>query len=204
MTSPLRFRAWVPQNVLHQLGCWSGCCLLAILLWAPVVQSETLMVKDRAALDKLLDKLKSAASATEAEAVTEQIWRQWFRVKNAEARQLMDQAQLARRAGAFDEALALLDRIVQVAPDYAEGWNQRATVLFMLGRDDESAADIEKVLRLEPRHFGALSGLGLIHLRARNWQAALTALERALAVHPFLGQRTLIPKLKEHLKGRSL
>ena len=204
MTSRLRSRARAPGNYFGLLVCWCASCFLAIAMWAPIVQSETLMVKDRTTLDRLLDDLKAAGTATEAEAITAQIWRRWFEVDNAQARQLMDQAQLARRAGAFDDALALLDRIVQLAPDYAEGWNQRATVLFMLRRDDESVADIQRVLALEPRHFGALSGLGLIHLRARNWQAALAALERALAVHPFLSQRTLIPKLREHLKGQAL
>ena len=180
------------------------CCLVGFFYCASVVQSHVLMVQDRAALDRLLDELQGVDSETEAAALTEQIWRHWFEVQNAEARQLMNQAQLARRAGAFPEALVLLDRIVQLAPNYAEGWNQRATVLFMLGRDDESVADIQKVLQLEPRHFGALSGLGLIHIRAQNWRAAIAALERALAVHPFLGQRTILPKLKEQLKGRAL
>lgn len=202
--SRLRFNTQILRNDFSLFGYWCASFLVAILLWVPVVQSETLIVKDRAALDRLLDELKAADTATEAEAITEQIWRHWFEVDNAQARQLMNQAQLARRAGAFDDALAFLDRIVKLAPDYAEGWNQRATVLFMLRRDDESVADIQRVLALEPRHFGALSGLGLIHLRARNWPAALVALERALAVHPFLSQRTLIPKLREHLKGQPL
>ena len=70
-------------------------------------------------------------------------------------------------------ALADIDKIIELAPDYVEGWNQRATVLFMLGRDTESVRDIQQVLRIEPRHFGALAGLGLIHMRASNWQAAI-------------------------------
>lgn len=180
------------------------CWILSLFFCLSAGHAEIEAVSDKAALNKLFDDLKRAENPTEAEAITEQIWRHWFQVKNADAQQLMNRAQLARRAGAFEHALVLLDKIVQLAPDYAEGWNQRATVLFVLGRDTESVADIRKVLQLEPRHFGALSGLGLIHIRAQNWKAAIVSIERALAVHPFLRERALIPKLKERAKGKPL
>lgn len=178
--------------------------LLGLFACLATAHAETKAVRDKTALNSLLDDLKQAGNPTEAEAITERIWWHWFQVENAVAQQLMNQAQLARRAGAFQHALVLLDKIVQLAPDYAEGWNQRATVLFALGRDAESAADIRKVLELEPRHFGALSGLGLIHIRAQNWTAAIASIERALAVHPFLRERALVPKLKERAKGKPL
>ncbi len=64
--------------------------------------------------------------------------------------------------------------------------------------------DIQQVLRIEPRHFGALAGLGLIHMRAENWKSAIASFERALEVHPFLGERAFIPTLKKKLKGTEL
>lgn len=185
---------------------WSTalCWILSLFFCLSAGHAETKTLGDKAALNKLFDDLKRVENPTEAEAITEQIWQHWFRVENVDAQQLMNRAQLARRAGAFQHALVLLDKIVQLAPDYAEGWNQRATVLFALGRDTESVADIRKVLQIEPRHFGALSGLGLIHIRAQNWQAAIVSIERALAVHPFLRERALLPKLTERAKGKPL
>ena len=83
--------------------------LLGFLLFAPLFHCDVLVAKDRTTLDRLLDELKMAGTETEANALTEQIWRHWFNVEDAQARQLMNQAQLARRAGAFSEALVLLD-----------------------------------------------------------------------------------------------
>src|SRR6476646_8072318 len=91
-------------------------------------------------------------------------------------------------------AMPILDDIVMRAPDWAEGWNKRATVLYILGEQDRSLADIEHVLALEPRHFGALSGIGLIRIAKGQPREALAAYRRALAVNPFLKERLeLIP-----------
>jgi tetratricopeptide (TPR) repeat protein len=83
-------------------------------------------------------------------------------------------------------ALELFDAITLGRPDFAEGWNKRATVLYMLGAHERSAEDVAKVLALEPRHFGALSGLGLINMELERPDAAIEAFERALKVHPHL------------------
>lgn len=184
---------------------------LAVLA-SPVLYAASTFARDATvtqvaggkALDKLFAQLKGAGSATEAEAITNQIWRFWFQTENAVVQHHMNKAQMMRRAGAFKAAMIELDKIVELAPDYAEGWNQRATVLYMLKRDIESVADIQQVLRLEPRHFGALSGLGLIHMRAENWKSAIASFERALKVHPFLRERAIIPKLRDKLKGQPL
>lgn len=156
------------------------------------------------ALDKLFAQLKAAPDERQAGRIVGQIWQHWFLHPNGAVQHLMHRAQAARRAGLLDEAVSELDKIVEVAPDYVEGWNQRATVLFMLGRDAESVRDIQQVLRIEPRHFGALAGLGLIHMRAKNWKSAIASFERALEVHPFLNERAFIPALKKKLKGTAL
>lgn len=161
-------------------------------------------VADAAVLDKLFVQLKDAENETEARRIAGLIWQQWFLPNDADVVPLMQRVQFAQRAGLREEALKTLDQITQIAPDYAEGWNQRATLLFMLGRDAESVRDIQQVLRIEPRHFGALAGLGLIHMRASNWKSAIAAFEKALQLHPFLGERAFIPGLKKKLKGRPL
>ena len=166
--------------------------------------TNRIKAKNNASLDQLFTKLKHAKDNGEARKWVNLIWQEWFKTDNADAKRLMARAQFARRADLREEALKALNMIVQIAPDYVEGWNQRATIYFMLGRDAESVADIRKVLQLEPRHFGALAGLGLIHMRAENWQSAIASFERAQELHPFLGERAFIRKLKERLKGKAL
>lgn len=155
-------------------------------------------------LDKLFDELKNAKGPAEANGIAARIWQLWFLHPNGAVAHLMTRAQAARRAGLLNEAISELDKIVELAPNYAEGWNQRATVYFMMGRDAESVADIQQVLRIEPRHFGALAGLGLIHMRAENWKSAIASFERALKIHPYLGEKAFIPGLKKKLEGTQL
>ena len=148
-------------------------------------------------LDGLFAKLKGAA--TEAE-----IWQAWIHTDDGDVAQVMSRVQFAMRAGMYDLALGELDKVVQIAPKYAEGWNRRATVLFLLKRDLESVRDVQHVLSLEPRHFGALSGLGLIHMRAGNWKSALESFRKALEIHPFLKERGLIEALEKKVEGQPL
>jgi tetratricopeptide (TPR) repeat protein len=155
-------------------------------------------------LDGLFAKLKGAATEAEARRVETAIWQAWFHSDNVDVAQVMSRVQFAMRAGMYDLALGELDKVVLIAPKYAEGWNQRATVLFLLKRDMESVRDIQRVLALEPRHFGALSGLGLIHMRAGNWKSALESFRKALDIHPFLKERGLIEALEKKLEGQPL
>lgn len=178
--------------------------ILALPGAASAQSTKRIKAKNDASLDQLFTRLKHAKDNGEARKWVNLIWQEWFKTDNADAKRLMARAQFARRADLREEALKALNMIVQIAPDYVEGWNQRATIYFMLGRDAESVADIRKVLQLEPRHFGALAGLGLIHMRAENWQSAIASFERAQELHPFLGERAFIPKLKERLKGKAL
>ena len=89
-------------------------------------------------------------------------------------------------AGQFEQAIGIFSSLIQKAPDFAEAWNKRATIYFMIGDYSLSIEDVDRTLALEPRHFGALSGLGQIELLRGNGDAALNAFERALEVHPKL------------------
>ncbi len=155
-------------------------------------------------LDGLFAKLKGAATEAEARQVEGAIWQAWIHTDDGDVAQVMSRVQFAMRAGMYDLALGELDKVVQIAPKYAEGWNRRATVLFLLKRDLESVRDIQHVLSLEPRHFGALSGLGLIHMRAGNWKSALESFRKALEIHPFLKERGLIEALEKKVEGQPL
>ncbi len=155
-------------------------------------------------LDDLFAKLKGAQTEEDGRRIEARIWQTWLHTDNGDVAQVMSRVQFAMRAGLLDLALGELDRIVALAPDYAEGWNQRATVLFLLKRDGESVRDIQRVLELEPRHFGALSGLGLIHMRAGNWRSALKSFRRALEINPHLKERGLIGALEKKVNGQPL
>ena len=90
------------------------------------------------------------------------------------------------QSGDLRTARAAFDLLVQRQPNFAEAWNKRATLLYLMGDDAGSIADIGRTLALEPRHFGALSGLGLIDARNDRPEQALRSFEAALAIHPFL------------------
>ncbi len=117
----------------------------------------------------------------------------------------MAQGMIAMRRGVLDQALQRFDAIIAHAPDFAEGWNKRATVLYMMGRHDESVADVQHVLNLEPRHYGALSGLGMILIALGREEEALAWLHRALELNPYLDEvRLMVDQIGERLKGKRI
>ncbi|WP_374334088.1 tetratricopeptide repeat protein [Aestuariivirga sp.] len=122
----------------------------------------------------------------ESDAVEEKIWALWDSSDSPTAEVLLRQATLAIQDAAPAEALSILNRLIGANPDFAEAWNKRATLYFMMKKDDAALADIAKVLDLEPRHFGALAGKGMILERQKKYAEARTAYEEALAVNPNL------------------
>jgi tetratricopeptide (TPR) repeat protein len=123
-----------------------------------------------------------------SDTVEQKIWSLWAASDSPTAEVLLQQAVRAVEDRAPAEALSILDTLVGAYPDFAEAWNKRATLYFMMKRDDQALKDIEKVLDLEPRHFGALAGKGVILVRQKNYSAARDAYEQALAVNPTLEQ----------------
>lgn len=139
-----------------------------------------------ARLDALFERLASAKSKRRADAIAGRIQRDLARSGSPTVDLLMQQAGKAIEAKEYGPALDVLDAIVRLEPDFAEGWNRRATVHFMREDFGRSLADIERVLELEPRHWGALSGLAIILVQLEQHEEALAAIDAALAVHPFL------------------
>ena len=125
-----------------------------------------------------------AADAEAAAAIEAQIWHIWLQSGRSDVDTLITQGVAQMNSGEYDAALGSFDQAVAAAPDYAEGWNKRATVLFLLKRYADSVRDIDRVLALEPRHFGALSGLGLCDTALHDDVAALRAFERSAAIDP--------------------
>jgi len=135
-------------------------------------------------LDRLFASLRKASGEQAAKATEEKIWELWSRSDSATAEVLLGQAVVAMGAADNAASLEILDRIIAAYPTYAEAWNKRATLHFMIGNYNTSLSDIEKVLDLEPRHFGALAGRGMIYQRQGKWSEALSAFREALSMNP--------------------
>jgi tetratricopeptide (TPR) repeat protein len=154
-------------------------------------------------LGAMFDRLQTTASAIEAEGIERRIWQIWAESDDAEARRLMREGVIAMAQGQYRAALERFDRLIGKAPDFAEGWNKRATVYYLMRDYPASVLDIERTLELEPRHFGALSGLGLIYDAIDQPAAALRSFEAAVAINPHLETtKERIRELHRELGGR--
>jgi Flp pilus assembly protein TadD len=151
-------------------------------------------------LEALLTALKTASTIETARLIEQRIWTIWTHSGDPAVDKLMAEGIARLNADDNEAALKLFDRVVELAPGFAEGWNKLATTLYAMGRFAQSVQAIDKVLALEPRHFGALSGLGLCDMRLGKDQEALAAFERAAAIDPNLpGVQANIKALKKRL-----
>jgi len=152
-------------------------------------------------LDGLLAKLKQAPDAESAAVTSRAIQQRWAHSGSDTADILMQRADVALAGGDGPLAIEILDRLIALDPDWAEAWNRRATVFFLEDDLSRSAADIQEVLAREPRHFGALMGLGGILERIGDEHRALEAYERVLEVYPLLpSAQKAVERLKTHFK----
>jgi tetratricopeptide (TPR) repeat protein len=138
-------------------------------------------------LDVLFARLHTS-DGSPATGIEQKIWELWSASDSPTAEILLQQAQRAMDGGAPAEAMSILDRLIGAYPEFAEAWNKRATLYFLMKKDDRSLSDIDKVLDLEPRHFGALAGRGMIYQRQKKYALARRAFEDALAINPGLEQ----------------
>lgn len=150
-------------------------------------QNETLTPAEQRAdvLDGLFAELHRS-SAGRAPRIQESIWKLWSSSDSPTADLLLQQGTQAMGARQYDEAMEIFNRVIAAYPDYAEPWNKRATLNFIMGREAASLADIDRVLELEPRHFGALSGRGMIYRNQKKYSLAVEAFREALAINPTL------------------
>ncbi len=165
---------------------------------------QSLADQSDARLNDLFAQLK-VSEGIEAISAEQQIWAIWLETPDEKVKPLLEAGIDRMNSGNNPEALKTFDRIVEIAPDFAEGWNKRATLHYLLGNFDASLADIEKTLALEPRHFGALSGRGLVYAKLEDLEKALVAFEAALEVHPNMaGAKTNALMIRKVLKGREI
>lgn len=176
-----------------------GLLGLLLLLAAPQAAFTQTQATPDPQLDALFTQLRHASDAKTARDIDRRIQVIWLTPKDPELAERMSQALTARRHMNLPMALGVLSGIVRDYPTYAEGWNQRATVYYLLRDYEDSLADIEKTLHYEPRHFGALSGRALIYLAQDKRGLAIRDISAALAVHPFLSEKALFPELLDDI-----
>jgi tetratricopeptide (TPR) repeat protein len=156
-------------------------------------------------LDKLFEALKVAPDEASAKYVENRIWAAWYASNSDTATLLMSRVKIAVDAKEVDLAIRLLTSIIAIKPEYVEAWNQRATLYYTKKDFTRSLSDIHNVLTREPRHFGALSGLGMIMQEFGDDKGALEAFRRALALHPHLERiPDLVKKLADKVDGREI
>lgn len=156
-------------------------------------------------LDSLFSELKRARNERAAERISQRIWREWARSGSASIDLLMQWSQKAIDEKNYDVAMDFLDEVVTLAPDFAEGWNRRATLHFTMDNYAKSMTDISRTLELEPRHFGALGGMATILKNSGRNAAAMRAYERVLGVYPMMRDaQTELGKLADELAGEGI
>lgn len=156
-------------------------------------------------LDFLFGALKAAPDEASAKHVEARIWAIWIHTPSDTAALLMSRAKTAVDAQKIDVAIKLLDSVIKLRPDYIEAWNRRATLYYMQNDYGRSLADIQQVLAREPRHFGALAGLGMIMQEVGDEKRALEAYRKALAVNPHLDKiPDQVKSLTEKVEGRDI
>jgi tetratricopeptide (TPR) repeat protein len=163
--------------------------------------SKQVSVKS-AALDAMFVELRRAKNEKLAADVATRIKTEWNQSGSATIDLLMQWASEAMDKKDYPTALDFLDQAIVLKPDFAEGWNRRATVHFLAGNYSKSMTDIERTLALEPRHFGALSGMGMIFIDLGKKELALNAFRKVLEVYPQLRDIQMqVGNLEEQLAG---
>lgn len=173
--------------------------LLVFMLW-----TGPALAADEARLEELFEAL-SQADDTSWQQIESKIWREWSRSGSPAMDLLLDRGREAMEAADYPAAIEHLTALVENAPDFAEGWNARATAYYTAGLVGPALADIARTLQLEPRHFGALSGLGLILEETGQEARALEAYRAALAIHPLKPNlREAVERLEFALEGKAI
>jgi tetratricopeptide (TPR) repeat protein len=171
----------------------------------PAATTPPVAVTKEARLDQLFADLKRERNEKAAERIAGRIWGEWFQSGSASIDLMMQWSQKAMDDQKFDVALDFLDQVVTLQPKYAEGWNRRATVHYMMKNFGKSMSDIDQTLQLEPRHFGALSGLAQIMAATGHKQSALEAWQKVLAIYPMMrSAQDQVATLSEELAGEGI
>jgi tetratricopeptide (TPR) repeat protein len=185
----------VPAVILNRIVT----ALVPLFLTCAAVQAE-----DVAKLDGLFERLKTAEEG-EAGRIEREIWIEWSKSGSPALDLLLQRGRDAMDLGDYPAAIEHFSAIIDQDPDFAEAWNSRATAFYMAGEFGPSVSDIGHVLTLNPRHFGALSGLALILEETGKPERALEVYRAAMAINPHMqGAAEAIERLEKQAEGQEL
>lgn len=177
--------------------------ITVVVMLAGQGQADDHSSRDQAGLDQLFAELATAASHDESQAIIQNIWAYWL-IDTEDSRNI----RMMRNGISFMQTMDLANaedvftRIITRDDSFMEAWNKRATIRYMMGDLDGSESDIAEVLKREPRHFGALSGLAMINIKRGDLLTALKLYEDILLIHPHNQDALkLIPELRKSLQG---
>ncbi len=179
--------------------------LLCVAATCMFVSLGCLADQNDSRLEALFAQLQVATDADAARPTEAQIWKIWHESGVDEVDSLLADGIEAMNTQRMDAAIELFGQVIEKAPRFAEGWNKRATAYFLADDLASSVRDIERTLALEPRHFGAISGMGLIFLQSGDHAGALDAFEKVLTVNPqAIGAQMRVQALREKLGGTGI
>lgn len=183
---------------------WPRLHNLIVAALLPLMMVGTPVFGQTDKLDGLFDKLKTA-DAMEAARIEQEIWIEWSKSGSAAMDLLLERGQEAMAMGDMTTAIEHFTALIDHAPDFAEGWNARATAYYQAGQIGPALADIGQTLRLNPRHFGALEGLAMIFQELEEPEKALEVWKAVEAIHPHAaGVSDAIKEIETDLEGREL
>ena len=183
--------------------------LLKILVLGLLFFSNVNAEERESELNNLFKQLKNS-EATKAIEIENKIWKIWSIHPSNDRRgyrltELLAQGSLLMARKELNRAYEIFSQIILVDPNWAEGWNKRATVLYLMGRYQDSLIDIDEVLKRENRHFGALSGQGLVHTKLKNYEKAIKSYQAAQKIYPSMkSAEIMIPQLQELIKEEAI
>ena len=167
--------------------------------------SEVFADERKKQLDKLFNELKIDNPVLNFE-VEQKIWKIWStHPKKNELTLMLSEGSTLVKNDKLNEAIIIFTKVIELDPNWAEAWNKRATVLYLLGEFQKSQNDIDKVLKLEERHFGALAGQGLVNIHLKNYEKAIMSYEKAQKIYPSMkSPKIMIKEIKELIIQQSI
>ena len=170
--------------------------LIVFLLFASSLKAD----QNDARLEDLFEILSTTESDVQINEVTSSIWDIWYETNDPLIEADFYRGLESMRTGDLIMAVAFFTRVIDKNPNFAEGWNKRATVYYMLGKFDASMMDIHETLKLEPRHFGAMDGMGLIFIHLEQFDKAIDIYDQMLKIFP---NNSFTKQKKDMLLNRS-
>ncbi len=179
--------------------------LFLILLFYLFSQTSTFANERDVRLNQLFNELKVNKSKVASE-VEQEIWKIWStHPSDAKLTARLEEGSKFLRNQQFSKAIEIFTEVINLDQNWAEAWNKRATVFYMMGKFKQSQEDIDKVLALEARHFGALAGQGLVNIQLKNYEKAIFSYQQAKEIHPSMqSPEIMIRRIEELIKQQTI